>query len=593
MNLRKSAHFKNSILILSFLVILSSYLILSLHVMPVHTFWGGDMGIKVIQIINLVEKNWRDLSVDYPGKEIDTQYKFSPMKPPTSYLRDGKVYLNFSIGSILLPAVLFSQFGYRGLYVIPAMASFLLLIVSYLLARSFLSRSFSTLSIPILGLTTPLFFYSIVFWEHSLAALFVLLSLLFLIRPPLKSNPVSYTLSGFCLGLSIMVREELYLFIPATILAYIIVIGRNKTHIFKVLYIFIGVSVAIVPYWILHYYLYGSPLGPHIVTNIETQRAIELESQDSYIKDTYLAFVNLFGRKVFQIISNFYFFLFGLIGEEEKTHIIFRVTQSVALGIPYLSLLFFATIHGLRKKENLIVFNLLLILVASIIITWKSLFSGTSHSLFSISPFIVFSFLAIGSLIEFKRDNVPSLLIILCFIYIMLLVLMSPSWRGGGKQWGPRFLLYIYPLMIIVALKFFDVMRRQNFKTSTEKFLIFCAIILITIGFFHEILGVKQLYNHKKNMQEIILRLSDIDSQNIVTRVWWLPQEAATIFYKKRFFYIDSVDELKELVHNFRFNQIKEFYLITTKGDTHFQDISLKPVRSFDILYLSAHKFQI
>ena len=70
---------------------------------------------------------------------------------------------------------------------------------------------------------------------------------------------------------------------------------------------------------------------------------------------------------------------------------------------------------------------------------------------------------------------------IICFLFIVAVALMVPP-GAGGKQWGPRFLLVIMPLIALVAIIELKFIRRiTRFGLRYIALAIFCVLFLIGV----------------------------------------------------------------------------------------------------------------
>src|SRR4051794_14389485 len=144
-----------------------------------------DEGAKYLQVRNLrITPGGLDWSINYPARRLDPALEFVPFHPKQHYVDgQGRIYLQWPIFLGLLTRIPWKLLGFWGLYVVPLLAGLGTAWVSYLLAlRVGIPRRIAWLAIPLVGLATPVAQYSLLYFEHTLAALLVALSLLFALR---------------------------------------------------------------------------------------------------------------------------------------------------------------------------------------------------------------------------------------------------------------------------------------------------------------------------------------------------------------------------------------------------------------------------
>lgn len=112
-------------------------------------------------------------------------------------------------------------------------------------------------------------------------------------------------------------------------------------------------------------------------------------------------------------------------------------------------------------------------------------FKEMGWSLFYYFPIAFFTILYLPfSLVLKKRIKLTltmKIVYIICFLFIVAVALMVPP-GAGGKQWGPRFLLVLIPLISLIAiieLKF--ILRIARFGIRYIGIAIFCVLFLIGV----------------------------------------------------------------------------------------------------------------
>ena len=145
---------------------------------------------------------WQDgftYQIPYAGRPLDPELEF--FLPELTYPRpsatpSGTPHLRFAtpiwFSLISLPGL--AAFGITGLYLLPLLSGWLIALISGLLARTFNPR-LAPVAILVVGLATPVFFYSLTFWEHTPATLYALVAVWILVTaqpgrlPPSSRSP--------------------------------------------------------------------------------------------------------------------------------------------------------------------------------------------------------------------------------------------------------------------------------------------------------------------------------------------------------------------------------------------------------------------
>ena len=76
-----------------------------------------------------------------------------------------------SVPAALSPVIVTTTSTRQGLYLLPVVCGWLIAVLSGALA-TWLAPGLGPAAILLVGLATPVWFYSVVFWEHTLATLF-------------------------------------------------------------------------------------------------------------------------------------------------------------------------------------------------------------------------------------------------------------------------------------------------------------------------------------------------------------------------------------------------------------------------------------
>ncbi len=279
---------------LSSLLFVALLYVAALVAMPPEGLTHHDTGAKYLQVRNLrLTSSGLDWSINYPARTLDPNLEFVPFNLK-QYEADsqGRIYLQWPIFLGLLTRIPWKLLGFWGLYLVPLLAGLGTLWASYLLAQAVgIPRRVAWLSIPLLGLATPISIYSLLFFEHTLASMLVTLSLLALVLSArggvtenstrvreldttaasaednldTPSGALNYRLlaaSAILLAVAVYFRSELY------VLAFVIVLfcvwDAFSRRTWRPLLVWFGAFLlALVPLWAFYAINEGSILPLH------------------------------------------------------------------------------------------------------------------------------------------------------------------------------------------------------------------------------------------------------------------------------------------------------------------------------------------
>ena len=163
--------------------------------LPANTFYAGDPGVKLIAVRNVLDHPTRPLEIDLPrvgSRPVAFVESFFPVHGDHAHALTPEVFP-------LLTAPLAAAFGLRGLFILPALGFLLTLATVAALGRALDRTRSATLLLLVAASTTPLLFYALEFWEHSVAVATASLATMLLVRQP--RSIASPLLAGVLFGL--------------------------------------------------------------------------------------------------------------------------------------------------------------------------------------------------------------------------------------------------------------------------------------------------------------------------------------------------------------------------------------------------------
>jgi hypothetical protein len=235
--------------------------LLATRVGPLDGVWSIDQGVRIEQIQSLLLTRFRSLATVYPGQPIDPKLQFTPLLGQYLF-QNGRSYSMFSTAWAALSSLPYRLFSYPGLYVIPVVATLLLLFCAGRLTRPLLSPGARAVLILSLGLTTPLCFYSLVFWDHALVAMLAMLALWGALPDGSRRESGRLLAAGAALGISVWFRPETFLAIPALGAAVWTTGERARGR--SLVALAAGGGATLAPLLLFNRFAYGVLAGPHV-----------------------------------------------------------------------------------------------------------------------------------------------------------------------------------------------------------------------------------------------------------------------------------------------------------------------------------------
>jgi hypothetical protein len=414
-NLKKQKdHFWRDPLFLAAFALVFIYLVW-IATRPQGVFWSMDEGGKFIYLQNVIQTWHPGGALVYPGRSIDSALKFVPLY---YFARvNDQIYSWWPVGFPLLTLIPYQLLGWLGLFLIPAISGSLTSLFAGLSVRVLLpqSRWLPLAAVILVGLATPVAFYSTMYWEHTSATAGLMGALYFLLLGFERDDWRSFLLASFCASIGTFMRSEIGLFAFGFGLV-ILILNWRKAFIYGS-----GFVISALPWLALNLRWMGHPISRQVE---------QIFTENPLFKGMSSSQLLFFPQLLFNSGIN--------VAYKLPNWVLFAGTAAVVIGI--LAAFF---------KRTYLIFP-----VATLIVTGISagvLFSPEGywsvHGFVLISPIILFCVWATTG-----RKNPFTAL---CFVSIVVFFAgyIARAWNSaGGLQWGPRYLLGLYPLLIVASL---------------------------------------------------------------------------------------------------------------------------------------------
>ncbi|MCB9782216.1 MAG: hypothetical protein H6751_04555 [Candidatus Omnitrophica bacterium] len=448
-----------------------------------YAVFAGDMGVKYLQALTFQSG---PLELDYPAKKFDPLGQAFPFEPPVVF-QSPKGWISVWLNPMVLFLVpLFDRvFGWAG-YLMPPFLGGLLSVYGLRFLGRELHLPSPNVAAPLVWLLTPLLFYSLILWEHTLAVgcgLMAVASLLHSIRKREASHR-----AGFWLGAAALFRAEAALF--AGLLCMAVWRSRKKHVTLKSMVVW-GISTLSLPLlwgWLVSW-----------MARVPTTAQVTFPYQSPFSPWS----GHEWGAHLTKILQTLVEpFQDAPMGTLEWGSI---VPLAILLGL-FLSQPF----QRFRGVGVSVLFIAGVALASLQLTTEKVFFAGilTACPALGVTPFL-------------RRRPQTKTLIWAWALGLFLLAVIAPN--NGGLQRGCRYLLL--PCVFGVFLVLSEWLRMNRAWKWTVG-------VILLLGLAIQIQGVTVLWNHKESKEVALERMVESKPDFVLTSVWYFPQEAGRIYSK-------------------------------------------------------------
>jgi hypothetical protein len=509
-------------LLLALAVTATIYAALAFLILPQAAFFSSDSGLKLIQVQNLAAKRWSDFTLDYPGREVDPELRYVPINNPPAFIREGELYAVYPVTFPLLTTPLYRILGYAGLYIIPLTSGLLTLVITWWLAR--LTGGGGVSSIVVLGLCSPLVFYSVVFWDHTLGTMLSTLAIAVVVKNLENAWKPWLVAGGILVGLAVWVRSEMYVMGLVMTVALFLLASRRFVY---TLSLCLGMLLALVPLWIFQFLVYGDLIGPHV---------------------GHLAWLAEEVPVTTDRVAIIY-------------HTLLEGNSSPALSFLYIMAFVASAMlirsSTLRRRNVLIIVNFGILAIVTIPNILEASGGRPLGGLITTAPFLVFGF---TSLLNSSVGQRNRFLLAIGLGYTALVCVLTPV--DPGLQWGPRFLLPIFPLLAVVATNNFRALETAG-DLRSERLLRACFVSTVAISLVVQVAGLRTLYIIKARDRDLIQHTGQLDAVHILSDEYGYAQYTAPLFFEKEFFYVRNQGDYQRLTETLVSHDISRYAFVT------------------------------
>ena len=454
-----------------------------------------DEGGKYTYMLSVIENKDPSGPIIYPYRQYDPKAQFPPF---FHRIQIGDQFFTWwQPGLALLTIPFFMLFGSAGIYLLPAIgggitAGFSGAIAARLCKEHRWVPLFVTL---VVAFATPIAFYSQMFWEHTISSAFLMANLYLLLMPEEDERSTTIFVAGFLGAWAVFFRAESILIVAGFLIA--LLFYKKK----KAIYYGAGFALGMILAVSLSYNLSGTFLNPNLSIVLQSQPLGVLKEK---------------------------FFLGYFLYNHPSMYALPIPENQLFWGV----LFFFATIiFALHPKTRWIsaVSGLGVALIA-VFVLFSPVGYRAVHGFLTIAPHVIFSAWYFSRRESWQASIMPALLSgsLLVFMFVYL----YKSWAAaGGLQWGPRYLLPFYPMLVIVAVV---ALAREFQNISKYPFMrllitgIYIFSILVGFGFsIRGFINVNRLEKYAYQTESYMTTFDDMpvllgcDINALIPNIYW------------------------------------------------------------------------
>ena len=465
--------------------------------------WIIDEGNKYIWAHNLAETGTFTLTDRAEAISPGHGAFIAPFSTPAGEGSDRNSV--FSPIFILLISPFVKLGGFKLALAVPMISSILLIAAVRQLSMSF-GIEFKWYSMLILGLASPVLFYSITLWEHNLAILLGIYAIV-LAR---SDNGELYKRfgAGFLLSAAVFIRPEMVYFAAGS---WIFLMKDRVNALIG------GAAGLIIMLWV-NWLTAGTFLPLQVMSNF----GIRWEGLG------FLEWVISRGEAIYTLLL-------------QSSH------------LWYLSLTVIAAAAGYIAFPGLVKFLFPVVMFISIIYGWFDsqpfYHAGSKVSMLFAAPLFFAALFIKPDSDDIKR--IRNAVILTIFFTVMT----TPVFHG--IHFGPRLQLPVIPLLAILLSVYMSRIFREGNVFKTDALIGLIVVQLLVSVWSVDLLFDKRSMN--KSREDQILAKS---RNNIVTLKWWLQQEIPELYFKRDVYMADTLHDFRLMLIDFYRKGVRYFTVI-------------------------------
>ncbi len=534
MRASQRARFSQALPILGGVFALIVYLGIAWTLLPPQAVWSPDEGAKLLQLQSLRWDNDHLLQdIAYVGRGLDPKLQF--VRPDLSrglISIKGKVLFFQRLPLFtLMTEPLFRWLGFPGLYLLPAIAGALCSVFALQLLKPEHRRLQMWL---LTAFASPIFIYSTIFWEHTLATSLGLLATWLALRTGLSSLVVSsrkrlaWIVVGVVLGASAYIRLEMLVFAWAMLIACWYIFRANRRG---PVWAIMSLGLVLVPYVPLHQAMFGQA-GP--------ENARYLFYPFRYLRMAGLQAVPdlIIGPFRDEAVDP------GWLGGVWSTAAVVTVVSSKV---------------SRTWTRHLQMIGLGITAIAGTVFLFSHAEYRSGHGLLFTTPWALLGLSRAREV--WQHQDVRARVILLTTLlglagYGIGMIGLRAGSPQGGLEWGARLAMTFYPLLALIAA--WDWGTRPN---DPVRLAVIGTLIFLGLGF--QVRGVWTLGHDKRINGELNRTLVKLPEFYVVSDLWWMLFNAAPIHEQKAIFVAPTPSDLRDWIELAADQHVRQFCFVS------------------------------
>jgi len=515
---------------------------------PADTYWINDCGNKALVAERLLETGYREIGFDYPAAALDPAGRAFPIAPPFSAARDGGFVSVYPPAYAALAAPFLAVFGPLGLRLPAALGVAACAgLLSWWLAAA-VGSAWAFGAGAALALATPLFFYGITLWEHSLTVALCLGAWLLASR----DVPARLFGAGWLVASACWFREEIALMGIALALAALAQWRRPAA----VAWLGAGALLPVAGLALVNEIVYGTPLGVHLLASAGAGAAASGLPEGRAVGSARVLVSLLagFGKGELEVallgVAALAAPLAGWLAARHGRALVPVLVLVVIAGLAAWLLGAARTFAAARPLGELVRYNGLLVQMPMFCL------AGVGFQRVFQRP-------------EFAGIRVGVIAGALFLAFAVVVGMMSGSGygvqAGFGVHWGPRVLLPAAPAVIALAIA---AARSDDGPTRRRLTIVsrFALVSLVAAGLLSSAHAARFLAEQKTDARSFQALVRALAPRYIVTTHPLLAQHVSALWQEKPMLLVRDPSSLRDVIAGLRAGGAREFLFVAPGG---------------------------
>lgn len=495
--------------------------------LPREVFFSGDLGMKYVLAASMARSDdlWQ-IAYEYPARDLDPGFHFFPFV----WLRmvEGRPVPGYITIHMLSNALLYRLFGAHGLHLVPLLSGLVLAWLAYRLS-AMMEVPQPWVAALLVGLCTPMFFYSLTTWEHTFAVCCATFALYLMARQATVPRWWEAGLAGVVTGLGVWSRREMYLFPVVLAVSYLYVFRSRRRRWFALVPLAAGLGIILALLFAKQQAVYGNADTGVVAIRAGSVRAVN-QAEGASLDALRALLINQASLIMHHTVDGSAFW-----------------AERVLLALAFVATILGYRLPSLRRRPVWVVSSTVF-LAAGVALAFL-------HSRLSMVVGLVptLPLAALGVVYPPAapdEEHVPRRLtfdlVMTANVAFMALGLFLVT-HAPGYCWGPRFLAVLFPLMGILAWRTFRALDSGSEGRSRLGLRVSFALLAL-LSLVVQCVGVVQLYEHQQEMLRLYNVTRAFDAQYVVSDTRNYLEEMAGLYFEKMLLRAEEQEDYDALV---------------------------------------------